>query len=658
MGVSRRERAGELLRQTVASVCGTADTRALSGISVSEYTDDPVCGPAARLLAAAAGTNLAAGGAAGRDENGTGGGTDAGAGDGNASGAGDVDVSGGPVEATGAGHIDAGAGQELQQLFERAAAAFLDYYSRPEQAEYVESMLELFESGVDRSLLAEEISKIWAPELHMRDEEILPRWQLAEVKPAEQPVKPEQVLLQLNALYTLPERIPENLEEDLAAEGRRCLEKPGRTVAEYDHPVPLFAPDDEHELVGCMDELEGDIAFEKEHGVLPQEHRVPVLISVSVTHEALDKPTGEWVRRLLNRREYRHLRVLVLTEETARTLSREAVGDGEGLFSVFGAYGRHFTALKYAQLLLEPVLGVTAGFKLDTDEGLRSRELFAATGRSWMETLCHPYWGGRARDWRGREVELGVNEGEYVNSSDIEKLGYENALRTPDVAVPDSWSGAGMFFAKGFAHGRATALYNRFQSVEEGISHPVVKGGGYGITNAALRSAAPFTFSRVGRAEDQQFYFSCLAGGVRGIFHPDLRIAHYKSAVGKAEEKTAASRFLGDMYRLIIFEHLVKRFGVKEELDPMPGVFAGPLARAQAAFSLLLKACEFRRDGNEAAAGYLLQEGGGRLLGLERQIDDGTIDRELEEEQRGWREFIRRAAEAPPEKIAAAFGLQ
>ncbi len=614
----RETRARELLQRTIAAVCGTDGSEPLSGVPVLEYLRDPVCGSAAELLTAAA---------EGR------GGSDA-------------------------AEERSGASDALGTLLRKGTEAFIAYYAEEGRDEQVKNLLELFDSDMDRGLLAEEIVKVWAPELAMDDEEILGRWRLQDLEASAEPLRPEEILLQLNALYTLPERIPDTLEEELADAGRRAAEKPGRKVADYDHPVPLFAPPEEHELIGCMDELEREIGFEKECGTLPEGHKVPVLISVSVTHAALDSPAGEWIRRLLAGRHYAHLRPLVLTEETAVQVEREVLGEERGLFSVFGSYGRHFTALKYAQLLLEPVLGVKAGFKLDTDEGIRSRELYEATGRSWFATLCHPYWGGSARDDTGAQVYLGVNEGEYVNSSDIERLGYAGALRTPDVAVPDSWTGTAMFFHKGFAHGRTTALYNRFDSVEEGISHPVVKGGGYGITNEGLRRAVPFTFSRVGRAEDQQFYFSCLASGVRGIFQPDLRIAHYKSAVGKAERKTAASRFAGDLYRLVIFRHLVRRYGVKREIDPMPGIFAGPLARGQACFSLLLKACEFRSSGEDEAAHYLLSEGAAALTALEEAIDDGTIDREHEREQKGWREFVRRTKSVAPETIAELFGIR
>ncbi|MFO7849087.1 MAG: hypothetical protein R6V67_03920 [Spirochaetia bacterium] len=545
----------------------------------------------------------------------------------------------------------------LRELTKRGVEMFLDYYSG-RGVEKAREVLTLFEEGIEPEILTEEISLLWAPELMLRDEDILPRWKLKGLKANPAPLKPSEVVIQLNSLYTVPERVPETLSSELAGEGRRIMEKPGRKIADYDHPVPLFEEGESHELESCLEELDRDISFEKKQRVLPETHRVPVLLSVSVTHEGIDESAGRWIRELVERKRYAHLRVIVLTEGLCRRIREELFGGKFELFSVFGKYARHFNALKYGQLLLEKALGVRAGFKLDTDEGIRSEELWNATGYTWFETMCHPYWGGRASDSEGREVELAVNEGEYMNSTDIERLGYEKALRTPDVAIPDTWTGPSMFFQKGFAHGRATALYNGFESVEEGISHPVVKGGGYGITNDGLRRAAPFTFSWVGRAEDQQFYFSGLNGGIRGIFHPDLRIAHYKSSVAGAEKKTAAGRFLGDMYRLILFQHLAEKWGVKEQIDPMPGIFAGPLARAQAVFSLLYKSCEFASQGDEESAEYLLTRGAVELLELEDKIDDGTVSRLVDEEAQQWRLFVEAVEKVEDKRIQSVLGVQ
>lgn len=576
----------------------------------------------------------------------------------------------------------------FEKFIRRGVDTFFRYYTRPEHAEKVDRVLDLFDSGIDPELLAEKISKVWVPELEMDDDEILPRWMLKDLRANPDPIRPDQVVLQLNALYTLPEELPQDrlkeLPPDFAGLVDSLRKDSGPKVADYDHPVPLFEKDQMHELVSCLGELDEELAFEKEKGVLPEDHRVPVLLSVSVTHTKIDGPAGKWIEWLLAEKKYHHMKVIVLTESRVKALKKVlgddvenageeskpgagAAGAGMGdtaegvgkcdVFSVFGKYGRHFNALKYSQLFLERAIGIRAGFKLDTDEGIRSRDLYAATGATWFETLCHPYWGGNAVDWQERPVNLAVNEGEYINSTDIDRLGYPNSLRTPDVAIPNSWKGPNMFFQKGFAHGRTTVLYNRFQSVEEGISHTVVKGGGYGITNEGLRRAVPFTFSWVGRAEDQQFYFSGLSGGIRGIFHPNLRIAHYKSSVQGAEKKTEATRFTGDMYRLIIFQRLAEILGVKNDIDPMPGVFAGELARAQACFAVMVKSMELAAHGNDEAARYLIEEGIPELADLESRIDAGEVDAELRRERGEWEAFIEAVDRADPSRMRELLDL-
>src|SRR6056297_1121877 len=174
----------------------------------------------------------------------------------------------------------------LEEFVRRGVGNFLRYYSRPEQAEKVDAVLELFESGVNQELLAEAISKVWVPELELDDREVFPRWKLTNPRANSHPVKPTEVVLQLNALYTVPEEAAEqhrDLPEQFKGLVRELRADPGQKVADYDHPVPLYEEDSRHELVSCLHELEGDIAFEKQQGVLPDEYRVPVLLSVSVT---------------------------------------------------------------------------------------------------------------------------------------------------------------------------------------------------------------------------------------------------------------------------------------------------------------------------------------------------------------------------------------
>jgi hypothetical protein len=515
-----------------------------------------------------------------------------------------------------------------------------------------------WEAMDDRELVhsAEAVARLWAPEITADREKTIASWRLNSVERNPEPIMPEQVLLQLNGLYTLPEHIPDTLPPLLAEMGRNVLNKPGRKLADYDHPVPLFAPEESHELVSCLAMLERDIAFEKKCGIIPEDHLVPVLLSVSVTHEELDRPVSAWIGHLLEERHYHHFRLYLLTEEACRSLDRELFDGTMTQYGVSGAYGRHFTALKYSALLFEKSEGIRASFKLDTDEAICSCDLKAATGKTWFETLCHPYWGGSAVDSSGTGVCLGVNEGEYMNGSDIENLGYAAAMRTPDVRPPANAGGKDLFFQKGYAHGQATEWYNHFNHLEDFISHPVVKGGGYGISNDALRRAVPFTWSRVGRAEDQQFYFSALSAKVRGIFHPDLRIAHYKGSVAVSENKTEATRLAGDMYRLVQFSFLAHRFGVKKYLDPMPGVFAGVLARAQAFFQLLHRAVVFFHEGKGENALLLLNEGMETLCFFEGLIDSGEAEKEIVREAGLWKEFIEKTDRCTSDEVKRAMG--
>ena len=560
--------------------------------------------------------------------------------------------------------LDEESGKLFQELYtdaEEARDCFVRFYSQRENAGRAGKALRELEettapgkSGTEASSgfggdaserAAEIVSEVWAPETAIPDEDILPRWRLRNVAPNPDPIKPTEVVLQLNGLYTLPDADQQS--------GGGPLRDPGQKVADYDHPVPLFEDDERHELVNCLDELDCDLQFEKEMGVLPKEYRFPVLLSVSVTHAKLDELCEQWIKSLVAEKGYKHIRLFVLTERGVETIKEELLGKGINAYSVIGQYGRHFTALKYTQLIFEKGFGIRAGFKLDTDEGIRSKELYEITGKTWLQTLCHNLWGGTARDHAGRPVELAFNEGEYMNDTDIKRLGYAEAMREPDVKMPASSAGEHIFFNKAAAHARATALYNRFHRLDDHISHPVVKGGGYGITNHGLREVLPFTYSRVGRAEDQQFYFSGLQKGLRGIFHPDLRIAHYKGAVASVEKKTEAARLIADMYRLVLFEHVVERFGVKEEIDPMPGVFAGRLARAQAFFHLMHRAIGFLSKEKEGEAEELVFDGRKVLRELEELIDDGTVDRELEDEQEEWERFVRLADSAGPAKAKA-----
>jgi len=531
----------------------------------------------------------------------------------------------------------------LIKLYNRLKNDFIRFYSISRNRLFLEERWKILTSLDDNNLSAKAVTEIWAPEVSIADEDILPKWKLSKVSPNKKPYKPEEVVLQVNGLYSLPDSIPEFLHRDIRDEWNRVIDIPDDVVFDYDHPVPIFSPDDSHELISCLNELDEEIGFEKTQGIFRADYKVPVVLSISVTHPRIDRLCSMWLRNIMEEKHYKNMRFYYLSEGTTGNIKKalDFYPRRKAVFSVSGKYANHFNTLKYFQLILEKTHGIRTGFKIDADEGIRSGDLQAATGKTWFQTLCHEYWGGTAEDARGMPVYLGVNAGEYINEGDIKTFGYENSLRKPDVKFDGNFIGTDIFFNKGIAHARATALYNKAAGrLDDFISHPVVKGGGYGIDNYSLRKYAPFTFSEVGRAEDQQFYLSGLAKGVNGIFTPDLRIAHYKQSLARSESTTEATRFLGDMFRLVIFQEIVGFLGVKDLIDPMPGVFAGELARIQAFFSILYKSYSYCAKGETYTGDLLFERGLKELQGLIDDVESGRIRQQWEIEQNDFETLI------------------
>lgn len=546
---------------------------------------------------------------------------------------------------------------ELFDIYNILENDFLRYYSDEENTCFLEDRIQIIESATDNNIRAKAITEIWAPETAMHNDEILPAWKLSSVQANTHPYKPEEILLQLNGLYTLPEDVPDSLPGNIRDEWNRIKDISDDIFYEYDHPVPIFCPDTTHELVACLHELDLEIGFEKEQAVFDDQYKVPVVISVSVTHPRLDHLCVMWLKTILGEKKYKHLNLFILSEKSTTHL-KNILGFQPGensVFSVSGKYANHFNTLKYFQLIMGKTHGIRAGFKLDSDEGIRSRDLYSVTGTTWFNTMCHHYWGGTAEDAWGTHVYIGVNEGEYVNEKDIKAHGYENSLRLPDVIFDGTYVSPDIFFHKGIAHACATSLYNKAgEKLEDFISHPVVKGGGYGIDNYALKKFVPFTLSLVGRAEDQQFYLSGLARGVCGIFTPDLRIAHYKQSLAASESTTEVSRFIGDMFRLVIFKEIVGFLGVKGKINPMPGVFAGDLARVQAFFSILYKSYAYCHRGDIEKGDLLFRRGIDELAHLMQTIDSGKIKQQWDKEQTDFQNLVIAIESCSPDKLAEA----
>ena len=331
--------------------------------------------------------------------------------------------------------------EALRRLCLDAERIFSDYYSKKEDSDSFQSKAAIIFNSEDPLERARAVTELWSPELLVDDDEIFSSWKLASVKPNPAPYNPSEILIQLNALYspagdTLPSGISSKLSDAYAGFIRSNPEK----IAVYDHPVPIFTRGAGHELENCLVELDADIAYEKECGVFPPDKKLNVLISISTTHRGLDTVCGIWLKEVFAELDIKHLNCYLLSESKARELD-QLLGSSTEIFTVQGKYACHFGALKYAQLIFEKSCGTRAGFKLDTDEGIHSRDMKQASGKTWLEQLCHPYWGGTAENSAGEPVTLGFNIGEYVDSRDLDSLGYAEAIRTPEVKRSDDLRG-------------------------------------------------------------------------------------------------------------------------------------------------------------------------------------------------------------------------
>jgi hypothetical protein len=529
--------------------------------------------------------------------------------------------------------------ERIISFFSRIKSSFLDFYSGKDDSDFFKNRAALIYGSDDPLIRAQAVSELWAPELAESDEKIYESWKLRQVSPNPAPYKPEEIIIQLNSLYepSGPEA-PINIDPQLAQEYDDYMNSFPKRIAVYDHPVPIFTEDKGHELIKCLVELNEDIKYEKQCGVFPDDKELKVLISISTTHKHLDIICEKWLSSLIEKMKLNNLDCYLLSENKARELDN-IVGNAASIFTVQGKYACHFAALKYAQLIFEKALGIRAGFKLDTDEGIHSEDLKKATGKTWFEHLSHPYWGGKAVNNGGESVYLGFNIGEYVDSRDLDSLGYEKAIRTPEVKPAQDLRGPYLLFNKGAAQAKGTGLFNHAQSLEDFISHPLVKGGGYGVDNKTLREAVPVGFSMVGRAEDQQFYYSALNHGVQGIFNPFLRIIHYKAAVAAAEHRSEVGTTVADIYRMILFRELMSNLDVIDKTIPFPAVYASPLAEAQAFFLWMYLIFKKSAEGDEAAAEEYLAEGIDELLPLLEDIDNGIVMSRYEKERDTWIKF-------------------
>ncbi|UCE70899.1 MAG: hypothetical protein JSU99_06230, partial [Nitrospiraceae bacterium] len=178
--------------------------------------------------------------------------------------------------------------------------------------------------------------------------------------PISDPAK--ELLFTSNILLTIPPASKDIDDLSVSSSIKHTLKQ---TVEEdqrywYDHPIPIGIAPEHNEVLYGLEGLDEAVEIEKKRGVIGWDSRVTCILSVSVTHEGLQKIAKEYLEdEFRKEKNIRHLDVYILTEaDTARLIgdilipASEKYSDQQnnhGLYETIGVdgeYGRHYSFLK------------------------------------------------------------------------------------------------------------------------------------------------------------------------------------------------------------------------------------------------------------------------------------------------------------------------
>lgn len=440
------------------------------------------------------------------------------------------------------------------------------------------------------------------------------------------------------------------------------LLSPGGSIAWpdhwYDHPIPLGSDPKDSELAHGLRKLDGAIGFElaRNSGWCGP---ATLALSVSSTHDAFEDRGRELVQKVVDEvGPLPNLRLLVFDEVKARQLwdrviapatapSDTAPSDTETstsppVLGVSGAYGRHFSFLKAVAALWSVCIDsrVVATFKLDLDQSFPQSRLLAETGQTALEHLTTPRWGARGVASTGETVDLMMIAGGLVNQADVDR-----SVFTPDVdRVPPGSSAEHAIFFSRLPRVLSTEaeIVSRYgagthDGIELAQERVHVTGGTTGVLVEGLRRWRLFTPSVFGRAEDQAYLVSGLAGQSRPAYvhEPGLIMSHDKAElIPEVLQHGAASKHIGDLIRTRLFSKYVTA-KQKHMLDPFTGCFVSrvPLTVTTLRFAVHALDPDLTRAGGEQ---YLL-EGVRRLR--EAEEDVANLDNLVSRERKEWATF-------------------
>jgi hypothetical protein len=495
---------------------------------------------------------------------------------------------------------------------------------------------------------------------------------LIDCVPSDDPVTDgaREILFTSNGLLTVPSsnKSIEDITDDI--EMQKILKEALSEEQKfwYDHPIPIGTEEKANEILYGLKNLNEALFFEKERGTMHRDQSADVVLSMSVTHPSLQKAAGIYLRKELSKMDdLSHINVFGFTEaDTEELINRVLIpaakkyfpdSDVSGLKDVFGVdgeYGRHYSFLKAVAPLWKAVMNedTKATFKIDLDQVFPQNDLLRETGKSALELLCFPLWGGHGEDSWGNDVEMGMIAGALVNGNDISK-----GLFTPDVPLaPIEQKADGIIFPSVIPQALSTeaemmTIYedDSINGVDSAIQRIHVTGGTNGIRIDSLLKYRPFTPSFIGRAEDQCYILSVLQKSIddctlRYIHRDGLIMRHDKENFAlEAIEAAKTGKVVGDYIRMILFSRYSQALpydfsALRNEVLPFTGSFITEFPITISLMRMMLKAaylCE-TEEGDEAMK--LLELGSERIketLKDKTKSVDG-IQQIFEKEERAW----------------------
>lgn len=482
----------------------------------------------------------------------------------------------------------------------------------------------------------------------------------------------EQMIFTSNILLTLPAagvKIDTLAYSEELKEGIIYASLEGQSFY-YDHPIQIGTAPEANEILYGLKGLNETAEWEKKNGNMDMDQKLTCILSVSVTHERLQKIAGRYIQEEISGHgSFENLDIYVFTEaDTGKLIDEVLLPAAEtratpenvlllkNVFGVDGEYGRHYSFLKAIAAFWNVLIDKEklATFKIDLDQIFPENELKEQSGKSAFEHFKNPLWGSEGVDASGNPVELGMIAGALVNERDIHK-----GLFTPDVVFDErqDLKLEERFFYSKLTMGLSTnsELATRYgkngiDGINSCIQRIHVTGGTNGILIKSLREHRPFTPTFIGRAEDQAYILSVFGekGKRLAYLHEDgLIMRHDKEAFAAESMKAASSgNMIGDFIRTLYFSRYAEILTgdiseIKKTIDPFTGCFVSKIPITTVLLRFCMKAADlFEAGDEETAADFMLQSF--ERLGRSIEFAYGKEDLLLQaynKDREGWKLF-------------------